>query len=201
MTSIAHLGAKWALELLEHQPKPPNETPSFYEVVEQVLQQLHSTNAQLWAEEDLARRPHAPDCEIAANKRAIDSLNQRRNDLIQRCDELILRELELEMQRSGRLSSETPGQMLDRLSILTLRLSALSIQLRRSDVSEEHIHVCKIRIGLVQERRSDLAGCFERLLNECRSGCAYFKVYRHLKMYNDPTLNPAIYGGAQVKAK
>jgi hypothetical protein len=199
MTSTAHLGAKWALELLEHQPKPPNETPSFYEVVEEVFQELHSTNAQLWAEEDLARRPYARDYEIAANKRSIDRLNQRRNDLIQHCDEFILRDLERRMQRSGRLSSETPGQMLDRLSIMTLRFSALLMQLQRQDVSEEHIHLCKVRTGLVAEQRDDLAGCFEGLLNECRSGSAYFKVYRHLKMYNDPSLNPAIYGAAQVK--
>ena len=155
----------------------------------------HWHNAQLWGEEDLARRRHAPDSEIAGNKRAIDQHNQKRNDAIERIDEALLAALEKVPRKSGaKLNSETAGAMIDRLSILALKIRAMRAQTERTDVDREHIETCRARLERLMEQRKDLAGCLDRLLAECARGQSYFKVYRQFKMYNDPNLNPAVYG-------
>jgi hypothetical protein len=154
----------------------------------------HWHNARLWGEEDLARRRHAPDSEIAGNKRAIDHHNQKRNDAIERIDEALLASLEMIPRKdSARLNSETAGAMVDRLSILALKIKAMRTQTERTDVDREHIETCRARLERLMQQRRDLAGCLDRLLAECARGESYFKVYRQFKMYNDPNLNPAVY--------
>src|SRR5215471_12534363 len=103
---------------------------------------LHETNARIWAEEDLARRRSVGDAEIVANKRAIDSLNQRRNDLVEQADEILFEALQPAMGGAVRLHSETPGQMIDRLSILTLKIRAMRLQAERTDADEAHRAAC-----------------------------------------------------------
>ena len=155
----------------------------------------HEHNCALWAEEDLARRRDVPDSEIAANKRAIDSHNQKRNDAIERVDEALLSALnDVVLQKNARQSSETAGAMIDRLSILSLKIHHMRIQAERRDADEAHRQACREKLGRLVEQRSDLAACLDRLLAEAREGSAFFKVYRQFKMYNDPKLNPAIYG-------
>jgi hypothetical protein len=155
----------------------------------------HEHNCALWAEEDLARRRDVPDSEIAANKRAIDSHNQKRNDAIERVDEAILSSLQaVPLQKTARQSSETAGAMIDRLSILSLKVHHMRIQTERRDVDEAHRQACREKLARLAEQRTDLAACLDRLLAEARQGTAFFKVYRQFKMYNDPELNPALYG-------
>ena len=149
-------------------------------------------NDLLWKEEDLARRRHAPDAEIAANKRAIDGYNQKRNDAIERIDENLLKGFSF--KDNSRLSSETPGAMIDRLSILSLKIHHMRLQTERKDVERAHIEACAAKLARLTEQRADLAACLDRLLEECARGEARFKVYRQFKMYNDPALNPAVYG-------
>jgi hypothetical protein len=153
----------------------------------------HRFNCLLWDEEDLARRRAVPDSEIAANKRAIDGYNQKRNDAIERIDEHLLG-LFSTTKEDSRLSSETPGAMIDRLSILSLKIHHMRLQTQRSDVARGHIENCLAKLGRLNEQREDLAACLDRLLAECARGESHFKVYRQFKMYNDPALNPAIYG-------
>jgi hypothetical protein len=153
----------------------------------------HEQNCRLWEQEDLARRRFVPDSEIAGNKRAIDAHNQKRNDAIERIDEMLLKELP-QPARGARLSSETAGAMIDRLSILSLKIRNMRLQTERADVDREHIEACRQRLERLKEQREDLAGCLDRLLDEAARGEAYFKVYRQFKMYNDPKLNPAVYG-------
>lgn len=165
----------------------------------------HFHNRSLWAQEDLARRTQAPDAEIVANKRAIDRHNQARNDAIERIDEFLLSALGLvdpatlasALPRStvapgARLNSETAGSMLDRISILGLKIAAMREQTRRSDVDEAHRLACSERLARLEQQRADLGQCFDDLLADSRAGRAYFKVYRQFKMYNDPRLNPAL---------
>lgn len=155
----------------------------------------HRFNCLLWDEEDLARRKQVPDSEIAANKRAIDGYNQKRNDAIERMDEALLQGLGQTERRPGaRLNSETAGSILDRLSILSLKIHHMRLQTLRSDVDRTHIESCAARLSRFIEQRQDLAGCFDRLVTEASRGEAWFKVYRQFKMYNDPALNPAVYG-------
>ena len=162
----------------------------------------HRNNCALWDEEDLARRRHAPDAEIAGNKRAIDRYNQRRNDAIERIDEHLLTALASAAPKPGaRLNSETAGSMCDRLSILSLKIHHMRIQTLRTDVDQAHVDTCKAKLARLLEQRTDLAGCLDRLLAECERGEGYWKVYRQFKMYNDPKLNPAVYGEMRGEKK
>jgi len=165
----------------------------------------HRFNSLLWAEEDLARRTQVADAEIAANKRAIDRFNQARNDATERIDELLLLALGLVDAASARgdapeslvapgarLSSETAGSMIDRLSILALKVHAMQAQTLRTDVHEAHRQISMVKLQRLRQQRADLAACLDALLADAQAGRAYFKVYRQFKMYNDPQLNPAL---------
>lgn len=154
----------------------------------------HHFNLSLWDEEDLARRKDVPDAEIAANKRAIDGFNQKRNDAIERLDEILLSELATVVPADNcRLNSETAGSMIDRLSIMSLKIYHMHLQTEREDADAAHIAACAAKLGRLREQRADLAGCLDQLLDACRQGRERFKVYRQFKMYNDPTLNPCLY--------
>jgi hypothetical protein len=161
----------------------------------QAIEDNHRNNSQLWDEEDLARRRNVADSEIAKNKRAIDGFNQKRNDAMERIDEQLLNLFfEKINSEKSRLSSETPGAMIDRLSILSLKIRSMRLQTQRTDVERAHIDACQAKLERLIEQRADLAACLDRLLAECARGESRFKVYRQFKMYNDPALNPAVYG-------
>ena len=162
----------------------------------------HQHNSLLWDEEDLARRPHVSDSEIAANKRAIDRFNQKRCDATETSDEIILSYFNrISYLASARLSSETVGSMIDRLSILSLKIRAMRIQTERQDVDEEHREICLAKFQRLQEQRQDLTQCLSSLWEDMREGRAYYKIYRQFKMYNDPRLNPQIYQATLSTAK
>lgn len=158
----------------------------------------HEFNLLLWREEDMARRRDVAASEIAANKRHIDRYNQQRNDAVEAIDEAILATLAAVAPHADAwLSSETAGAMIDRLSILALKIHHMHAQTLRQDAGAAHVQACAARLQRLEQQRADLAGCLERLLIEARAGRAYFKVYRQYKMYNDPALNPWLYGQAQ----
>lgn len=160
----------------------------------------HRFNCALWAEEDLARRRNVPDAEIAKNKRAIDGFNQKRNDAIERIDELLLSSLSSVPKRpEAKQNSETAGAMVDRLSILSLKIHHMRLQTLRTDADAAHIETCSAKLARLIEQRTDLAACLDRLLQEAARGEAFFKIYRQFKMYNDPKLNPALYNEKGVK--
>lgn len=165
----------------------------------------HLFNSRLWAEEDLARRTQVSDSEIAANKRAIDGFNQARNDATERVDELLLTALGLvdadsartdapvaTVAAGARLNSETAGSMIDRLSIIALKVDAMRRQTERADAGAAHVAASRVKLRRLVEQRNDLASCLDALLADARAGRAYFKVYRQFKMYNDPDFNPAL---------
>jgi hypothetical protein len=168
----------------------------------QAVEDNHRNNSLLWDEEDLARRRNVPDAEIAKNKRAIDGYNQKRNDAIERIDEMLLRLFSEKLISKGtRLSSETPGAMIDRLSILSLKIRSMRLQTERSDVDRAHVESCQAKLERLIEQRADLGACLDRLLAECARGESRFKIYRQFKMYNDPRLNPAVYGESKPSSR
>jgi hypothetical protein len=152
----------------------------------------HNANFDLWHEEDKARSPEATDADIAEVKHAIDRLNQRRNDLVEKIDLWLLERLE--QNEKAPLHSETPGLMIDRLSILALKIYHTEEEEHRETATEAHRRRNADRLALLKEQRSDLAACLDALWGEILQGTRRFKLYRQMKMYNDPELNPAVYG-------
>jgi hypothetical protein len=153
----------------------------------------HRANFDLWHTEDKAREPGATDTCIAVVKRSIDALNQTRNDLVEKMDRILL-ESAGNQNLDAPLHSESPGLIIDRLSILALKVYHTAEETRRTTATEAHRHKNLARLALLEEQRSDLASCLDQLWHQVLQGKRRFKLYRQMKMYNDPELNPAIYG-------
>jgi hypothetical protein len=158
----------------------------------------HRANFDLWHEEDKAREPGASDASIAQVKHNIDALNQTRNDLVESID-LALLEAAGSQNPAAPLHSETPGLMIDRLSILALKIYHTAEEAHRASASEAHHQKNFSRLALLQEQRADLAACLDTLWEEVLEGKRRFKLYRQMKMYNDPELNPMMYSHQAAK--
>jgi hypothetical protein len=167
-----------------------------------LVRRQHRANFDLWHIEDEARAFGATDAEVAAVKRRVDRANQLRNDLVEELDRALLAWLEPQGLPSpaAALNSETPGLMIDRLSILSLKIYHTRAEAERVEAPEGHAARNLDRLAILEEQRADLALCLDALWRETLAGTRRFKLYRQLKMYNDPTLNPAIYRNL-VKAK
>jgi hypothetical protein len=155
----------------------------------------HLANFELWHTEDEARTPGATDADLARVKRRIDETNQRRNDLSEQIDQALLNLLTEQglPRENAPLHSESPGLMIDRLSILALKLFHTREETERADAPAGHATRNRERLAILTEQRGDLAECLARLWEETLAGTSRFKLYRQLKMYNDPALNPAVY--------
>ena len=165
------------------------------EALESLVEAQHAANYTLWHAEDEARRPGAQDAELARVKQQIDRGNQQRNDLTEQIDAFLLSHLG--HPSGGEQHSETPGMIMDRLSILSLRLFHTREEMERPLAPPGHRERNRSRLDTVEEQRSDLTSCLERLWKQICAGHRYFKQYRQLKMYNDPDLNPVIYQSGQ----
>ena len=169
--------------------------------LEALIVEEHRQNFALWHEEDRARAPLASAAEIAQTKRAIDALNQARNDLVEAIDRELLQQLSRSgVELAGELHSETPGMIIDRLSILSLKIFHTCEQIARKDVASSHVERNRERLKVLLQQRNDLAECLTVLWRDVQSGKKYFKLYRQLKMYNDPELNPEIYTSRVTKS-
>jgi hypothetical protein len=189
--SIARLHEQMLLVPERRSAQLPDTRPGVWHWIET----NHRYNALLWGEEDKARRTDVGSAEIAASKRLIDQYNQKRNDAVEAIDEAILSQLDAcPRLADARLHSETAGAMTDRLSILCLKIHYMREQTERRDAGAEHIANCSAKLQRLIAQRQDLGFCLDQLLLDASQGRAYFKVYRQFKMYNDPTLNPYLYG-------
>jgi hypothetical protein len=162
----------------------------------QLVCQQHEFNYRLWHQEDIARSPTANDVKIAKVKRAIDKLNQQRNDMIEQLDDAItelLTKLHIDPAEGTPINTETPGSAIDRLSIMSLRLYHYREQLEREDADAEHRRKVAQRIDLCEQQHADLSNSLQTLLVDIFNGKKRHKTYRQMKMYNDPSLNPEIY--------
>lgn len=158
---------------------------------------IHGFNFQLWHEEDQARAEGVDDALIGQVKRRIDPLNQERNNAIEALDEWVLEALEAEGVRAPAAApqhSETVGSIVDRLSILTLKVYHMREETLRQDASAEHRERCQGKLAVLLAQRGDLAQALGGLIDDLRQARKRFRVYRQMKMYNDPSLNPVLYG-------
>lgn len=152
-------------------------------------------NYSLWHEEDKARRTDVDDGLIALVKRNIDRFNQQRNDLIERLDESILAWLveKCDMGADMPINSESPGSIVDRISIMSLKIYHMLEDTLRDDIDDEHRQKSLHKLSVLREQRADLECALHILLDDYLSGRKKMKIYRQFKMYNDPSLNPELY--------
>jgi cell division protein FtsB len=156
----------------------------------------HQFNFLLWHQEDIARRRDVSDSEIANVKRAIDSYNQQRNDWIETIDNCVsnlVDRLKVTLVAGALMNTETPGSTIDRLSILSLRIYHLREQLERTDVDQQHREKVSQKLSICETQKDDLATAAGQLISDIFAGRKRHRTYQQLKMYNDPTLNPALY--------
>ncbi len=153
-------------------------------------------NYILWHLEDDARRNDVPDAEIARIKRSIDVTNQKRNDFIEKIDEIIIdmhsgfTESEI---NTLPMNSETPGAIIDRLCIINLKIYHMEEEVNREDAAQDHRNKCSDKLKILEFQRKDLAASFDVLMDELLKKQKQLRVYRQFKMYNDPNLNPSLY--------
>lgn len=163
--------------------------------IESLVARQHLANFELWHTEDAARTPGATDADLARVKRRIDETNQRRNDLSEQIDQALLELLAARGLPALRapLHSESPGLMIDRLSILALKIFHTVEEMERPGAPAGHSERNRERLLVLESQRDDLAVCLAELWDQTIAGTRRFKLYRQLKMYNDPALNPAVY--------
>ena len=147
-----------------------------------------------WHYEDIIRDPHIDPVEALALKRRIDRSNQDRTDLVEEIDSWFRQYYsKVVPQPDARLNTESPAWAVDRLSILALKIYHMQEQVDRNDADAEHIAKCKAKLAVLLEQQKDLSLAIDQLLDDIAEGKKYMKVYRQMKMYNDPDTNPILY--------
>ncbi len=147
-----------------------------------------------WHYEDLIRDPHINAEEGMMLKRRIDHSNQDRTDLVEQIDSYFRQQYsDVRPAEDATINTESPAWAVDRLSILALKIYHMQEQTERTDASAEHIKKCKAKLAVLLEQQQDLNTAIDQLLDDIKSGHKYMKVYRQMKMYNDPTTNPILY--------
>lgn len=147
-----------------------------------------------WHFEDIIRDPNIDPIEALALKRRIDRSNQDRTDLVEQIDSYFRQKYsEVKVLPDARINTESPAWAVDRLSILALKIYHMREQADRQDASKEHKDKCMAKLNVLLERQKDLGTAIDQLLEDIQEGRKYMKVYRQMKMYNDPSTNPVLY--------
>lgn len=157
-----------------------------------LVQENHLRNFLLWHEEDIARREDIGFERIYHAKRAIDCYNQQRNNFIEEIDKFLVTEL-APAESGCPMNSETPGMIIDRLSIMALKEFHMREETQRDDVEDAHLFNCAAKLFRIHDQRSDLTRCLNELVEAVIAKTRTFAVYYQFKMYNDPALNPQLY--------
>lgn len=147
-----------------------------------------------WHFEDIIRDPHIDPVEALSLKRRIDRSNQDRTDLVEQIDSYFRQYYaDVNPLPNATINTESPAWAVDRLSILALKIYHMREQVERTDASAEHIAKCKAKLAVLEEQQKDLSTAIDQLLDDIKAGRKYMKVYRQMKMYNDPETNPVLY--------
>lgn len=147
-----------------------------------------------WHFEDIIRDPNIDPIEALALKRRIDRSNQDRTDLVEQIDSYFRQKYsEVKVLTDARINTESPAWAIDRLSILALKIYHMREQVERQDASKQHKDTCTAKLNVLLEQQKDLGTAIDQLLEDIQEGRKYMKVYRQMKMYNDPSTNPVLY--------
>ncbi len=148
-----------------------------------------------WHLEDIIRDPHIDPLDALQLKRRIDRSNQDRTDLVEQIDSYFRqRYSDVSVAADATINTESPAWAIDRLSILALKIYHMREQAERTDASDEHRAKCQSKLAVLLEQQIDLSTAIDQLLADIADGRKYMKVYRQMKMYNDPSTNPILYG-------
>ena len=147
-----------------------------------------------WHLEDIVRNPNINPVEGLAIKRRIDSSNQERTDMVEFIDSYFLDQFKtVVVSPHAKINTESPAWAIDRLSILALKIYHMQVEVNRENASADHIASCTTKLNVLLEQRTDLSLAIEDLLHDMKTGNKFMKVYKQMKMYNDPSLNPILY--------
>lgn len=191
-------------KLTENWHKNKKHKENSYKEIYNYIVLLHWYNYTLWHLEDEARNPAATPPKIANVKHSIDKANQQRNDTIEQidlCIEEYLKKLEIETKEDARYYTETVGSVIDRLSILALKIYHMNIESLRPKTDIDHMKECSQKLIILKEQKNYLVKALTQLVKEIFEGEIKQFVYRQFKMYNDPKLNPKIYKNTVKKSK
>jgi len=172
----------------------PIDNPYHKDKLEHLLYLKNWIDAVQWHLEDIIRNPAIDPKDALAIKRRIDSSNQERTDVVEYIDSYFLDKYkDVAPQPGASINTESPAWAIDRLSILALKIFHMDIEANRLDATEEHKITCGQKLGTLLEQRNDLSRALDELIRDIEQGKKYMKVYKQMKMYNDPSLNPVLY--------
>ena len=148
-----------------------------------------------WHFEDIIRDPEIDPAEALTLKRRIDKSNQDRTDLVELIDSYFLDKYkDVSIQENATINTESPAWAIDRLSILALKIYHMRQEVERTDTTPEHHAQCETKLNILLEQQKDLSSAIDQLIEDIEAGRKYMKEYKQMKMYNDPNLNPVLYG-------
>jgi len=172
------------------------EFTNIYETntIEAVLYLKNWIDTVQWHFEDIIRDPNIDPAAALVLKRRIDKSNQDRTDLVEMIDSYFLEKYSnVAILPSATINTESPAWAIDRLSILALKIYHMQVETLRTDISGEHKRQCVNKLNILLEQQIDLSTAIDQLLEDIEAGRKYMKVYKQMKMYNDPALNPILY--------
>ena len=173
----------------------PIRNPYEVKSIEYYLYLKNWIDAVQWHLEDIIRNPEIDAVEALSIKRRIDKSNQDRTDLVELIDSYFLDKYkDIIVKPSAKINTESPAWAIDRLSILCLKIYHMQQEINRVNASTEHIDACKAKLSVLLEQKVDLSDALDQLLEDIERGDKFMKVYKQMKMYNDPSLNPILYG-------
>lgn len=173
----------------------PIQNPYPLKSIEYYLYLKNWIDTVQWHFEDIIRDPQIDPVEALALKRRIDKSNQDRTDLVELIDSYFLDKYkETTIQDEATINTESPAWAIDRLSILALKIYHMRQEAERTDTTEEHRASCQNKLNVLLEQQKDLSSAIDQLITDIEAGRKYMKVYKQMKMYNDPALNPVLYG-------
>ncbi|MCC8088534.1 MAG: DUF4254 domain-containing protein [Rikenellaceae bacterium] len=170
------------------------ENPYSKDEIEHLLYLKNWIDTVQWHLEDIIRDPNIDPSDALVIKRRIDASNQERTDMVEYIDSYLLDKYkDIAVSADAKINTETPAWAIDRLSILALKIYHMEQEVKRDDVSPEHKDACQTKLDVLLAQRIDLSTAIDELLADIESGRKYMKVYKQMKMYNDPELNPVLY--------